>query len=144
MNANELGRTVRKNLTDMTDGIDKLVMTAASQIQEEATRTGAIEERTRIIKEVESFQPWAIHGGQGVSNDENKRIQRGEYERLCAYERVFRIALQSGKKLTFNEFEKICSGRGILSEHIFLMYAAVKFNIEGLKSVIDSNPALSS
>lgn len=144
MNAIELGREIRTILTKDVESIDKLVMTAASEIQAEATRTGAIEERTRIIKEVEGFPQWGIFGKPGISNDENAVIKRGEYERLCAYERVFRIALQSGKKLTFTEFEKICTGRGILSEHILPMYAAVKFNIEGLKSVIDSNPALSS
>jgi hypothetical protein len=144
MNANELGRIVRKTLTEKTDEIDKQIMAAASEIQQEATRTGAIEERTRQIKEFESFPVWGIFGKSGISSDENAIIKRGEYERLCAYERVFRIALQSGKKLTFTEFEKICTGRGILEKDIFVMYAAVKFNIEGLKSVIDSNPALSS
>lgn len=141
MNPNDLGRDVRSKLTKLTDEVDKLILEASEAIRETAVKTGRNEEENRIIKQIESFPQWNIMGKPGTSPGENMTVKRGEYERLCAYERVFKIALNT-PNLSFSDFKQICQGRGILEEHQLLMFSAVKFDIHRLMGLIDMHPNL--
>lgn len=134
---NDIGKLIRKELTDVTDSVIYAFETAINPIIEKTIKRAQVEEKSRLIKWIDDFPLWGLHNKPGVDGRTNHKHREGEYTLLKQYQRLFKI--QSKKPVAYNSFVTMCHERGIPEERAFLIYAAARFNYEKLDTVITMN-----
>lgn len=135
---NQIGQIVQGILQKSMDQTVQTITQEAEQIRQAAERSGAHEEKERIISLLESFPMWALSPNLGQDN--KREADRAKYEQMVTYKRIYDHCRQ--KRVSFDEFKVMASRNGIADDHIILMFAAVKFNSERLNAMINDNQAI--